>query len=477
MNPSPLHADQTSGAFSIGPNLFIDDYLITESAGLTRALHQPEKLAVPVLRRGAAWHLQPQWFMHVERDPQSGRFRTWYIVKNPGGRPAIAFAYAESEDGVSWQLPDLGLVDVDGSLHNNLIDAPQGHFGLFLVDEGPKFRDRSRRYKLAYFVHGGTRERNGASIAFSADGLRFRDYAGNPVIRESETSVPYYAPGYENTIGDILDGCWDPLRQEYLMGCKISHPGYPGQPHHHSKGWRRCVGITTSKDFVSWERPMTIITPDPGNGIEEFYGFKPSVRGNLYLGFLRVLRDDLPATPGGPVEGIGWTELLTSRDGKTWTRHQGAFIDRTITPGAWDHAMAWYADSVTLGSQEFIYYGGYSAGHKVGDREVGLARLRKNGFVSLDAGAAGGVLRTFAARFPGSALTLNAVVRGELRVRILSEDGRALEGFDWEDCRPVQGDSVAHRIEWRGRDALPDECPCRLELSLKDAACYGFDFA
>ncbi|NWG13400.1 MAG: hypothetical protein HXY20_07705 [Acidobacteria bacterium] len=29
-------------------------------------------------------------------------------------------------------------------------------------------------------------------------------------------------------------------------------------------------------------------------GIEEFYGFKPMVRGNLYLGFLRVLRDDLP---------------------------------------------------------------------------------------------------------------------------------------------------------------------------------------
>jgi len=199
------------------------------------------------------------------------------------------------------------------------------------------------------------------------------------------------------------------------------------------------------------------------------------VRGNLYLGFLRVLRDDLPATPGGPVDGIGWTELLTSRDGRDWTRHQDAFIDRDDRPGAWDHAMAWYADSLTVGEQEYIYYGGYSAGHKVGDREVGMARLRKNGFVSRDAGRAGGRLMTPPARFQGNSLTVNADVRGELRVRVLNAEGAVLPEFDWTECEPVYGDAVAHRITWRGCSCLPTTQPLYLEFALDSTDIYGFD--
>jgi hypothetical protein len=119
--------------------------------------------------------------------------------------------------------------------------------------------------------------------------------------------------------------------------------------------------MSTSRDFIAWQRPRLVVTPDPNNGVEEFHGFKPVVRGDLYLGFLRVLRDDLPATEGGPVEGIGWTELMTGRDGCDWTRHQDVFIDRQRRAGAWDHAMAWYADSVTVGDLECVYYVGYSA--------------------------------------------------------------------------------------------------------------------
>ena len=40
---------------------------------------------------------------------------------------------------IDWQLPELGLIDVDGSVANNLIDAPMGHFGLFMVDEGAAY--------------------------------------------------------------------------------------------------------------------------------------------------------------------------------------------------------------------------------------------------------------------------------------------------------------------------------------------------
>jgi len=457
-----------------GPNLFIDNFLIAESRGLTRNTHQPEKLAEPVLRKAESWHTQPQWFFEVKRNPMTGGFRVWYNLKNfmhsgPGGSgPGICYAYAESMDGISWQRPNLGLMEADGSRDNNLIDAPIGHFGLFLVDDGPDCSDPSRRYKMAYYGEG-------LCLAFSPDGFRFTEHPDNPLIRASANDIPFPEPGYENVISDIIDGCWDPLKGEYLLGCKIERSGYPGKPHHHAEGWRRCVGMSTSRDFVNWKKPQLVVVPDPNNGIEEFYGFKPIVRGNLYIGFLRVLRDDLPATPDGPVEGIGWTELMTSRDGLTWNRCQEAFIDRGTRPDSWDHAMAWYADCITVGDKDYVYYGGYSAGHKVGDREVGLAMLRKNGFVSRDAGRAGGLLKTPLAMLPGEALSINAAVRDELRVRLVDDRGQALSGFDWVDCIPVRGDSVSHPVTWRRTHSLPTSRPVSLEISLKDAELYGFD--
>jgi hypothetical protein len=452
-----------------GPHLFVDDYLIADSCGLKRTMHQPKKLPEPVLRRGESWHLQPQWLLKVVRDAHSGSFRAWYNVKNPGGSPPLCHAYSESGDGITWQHPALGLVAVAGAKKNSLIDAP-GHFGLVAVDEGPGFRDPSRRYKMAYFVQDQGSGKDGFCVAFSADGMRYRSYEHNPVL-------PQNAKDGSNVISDIVEACWDPLKGKYLLNCKLWRKGYPGKPHHADKAHRRCVATATSTDFVTWDKPRLIMRPDPHNGLEEFYGCKPIVRGNLYLGFLRVLRDDLPATPGGPVEGIGWTELATSRDGQNWTRYQEPFIDRDTRPCVWDHAMAWYADDVTVGDKEYIYYGGYSAGHKVGDREVGLAMLRKNGFVSRDAGSQRGLLRTPPVLLRGTSLTVNACVCGTMRVRLLDVTGKPIPGFDMADCRPIQGDGITLPVLWTGSLAAVKDKPVRIEFQMKDSQLYAFDVA
>ena len=452
-----------------GPALFVDDYLIEESRGLTRTTHQPRKLATPILEKRESWHQQPLFFQKVLRDPSTGRFRMWYNIKNPDGEPRVCYAYAESEDGIEWQRPNLGLVEVAGSTNNNLIDAPR-NFGLFLVDEGPVCPDPGRRYKMAYFAPG-------LGVAFSSDGMRFSEHPGNPVIPYGADDTPVYEPGYENVISDIVDGCWDPLRQQYLLACKIERGGYPGAPHHHAEGWRRTVGMSVSEDFVHWRTPWSIVLPDPDNGIEEFYGFQPMVRGNLYLGFVRVLRDDLPADGDGPVNGVGWTELITSRDGENWTRYQEPFVDRNPDPGTWDRAMAWVGDCVTVGDEEFVYFCGYSAGHKVGDRANGLARLRKDGFVSRDAGPDGGSLSTRLLNLQGAGLSVNARIDGEMQVRLLDENGAPLPGFDGTESGRIRGDSVAHRVEFDEPLAALGGRPARLEFAVKDAQLYGFELA
>ena len=455
---------------SPGPQLFVDDYLVEEGKGLVRTTHPPEKLPDPILAKAESWHLQPMFFQKVVYDDgASPRFRMWYNIKNPGAEPSVCYAYAESDDGIRWRRPRLGLVSVGDATDNNLIDAPLGEFGLFLVDDGPEFPDSARRYKMAHY------DAEGLFVAFSSDGRRFSPYPENPVIPRDSGEIPDWAPGYVNIISDIIDGCWDPLRKRYLLACKIADSGYPGKPHYHWEGWRRCVGMSVSEDFIHWRKPWLIVTPDPKNGIEEFYGFQPMVRGDLYIGFLRVLRDDLSADPGGAVRGIGWTELMTSRDGENWTRYQEKFVDRNHELGVWDHAMAWVGDCVTVGDRDYIYYCGYSAGHKVGDRQNGLAVLRRNGFVSRDAGAAGGSLLTPLVVLSGAHVMVNANIGGELRVRILNQGGNAVPGFDWADCEPIQGDSVSHSVRWKSAVASLKGRPVRLEFSLRRTQLYGFD--
>lgn len=454
--------------FSIGPNLFVDDYLVEQSIGLTRRTHQPVKLPRPALGKAEAWHTQVQWALDVDRDPQTGLFKAWYNVRNPDGQPGVVFACAESRDGISWDRPYLGLLEVGGTRRNNLIDAPLGRFGMFLVDDRMRDPDPSRRFKLAYFS-------SGLAAAFSPDGLHFTPYNGNPLLPTEYDESPPVPTGLGTVISDIVDGCWDPIKREFLLGCKAVRNGYPGKPAYNAEGYRRCVAMSASRDFIHWYRPRVIVTPDPNNGLEEFYGFEPMVRGNLYLGFIRVLRDDLSPDSTGPPLGIGWTEMITSRDGRNWTRYQEKFIDRNPNSGTWDHAIAWFADCVTVGDRDYVYYGGYSQGHKVGDRQVGLAILRKNGFVSRDAGSKGGALRTPLAQLPGDLMTVNAAVRGELKVRVINGKGRAISGYGWSDCEPIRGDSVAHPVKWKGGSALPRFERVSLEFSLRDAELYGFD--
>ena len=444
-----------------GPHLLIDDYYVDSSEGLTRTMHQPERLPQPVIAKGEVWHQQPLFFLTVQYDAPANLFKIWYNVKNPGRADCkTAYAYAESHDGVHWDRRPLGIASIEGSTDNNLFFAFGSYrFGMALFDDGERESDPARRYKMAF-------DDGGILAAFSPDGQHFTMHP-NKIADFSE-------------LGDIIDGCWDPIRERYIICAKYhSTPedGYKGGTENAKEGYRRLVGQTTSTDFINWSQPRRIVAADPEEpGVWEFYGMVPRVRGDLYLGFLRILRDDLPADSDGSVKGIGWTELCTSRDGENWTRHrERPFLDRNPQPGTWDRANAWFGDIVTVGNQEYIYYGGYSAGHKVGDRQIGLARLRRNGFVSRDAEAGEGRLVTPPLRLDGRALTVNANVRGKLRVRLLDATGRPLKGYDMGEDFAIRSDSVEHPVIFADRQSLPRHKTVRLEFILTDGELYGFD--
>ena len=125
--------------------------------------------------------------------------------------------------------------------------------------------------------------------------------------------------------------------------------------------------------------------------------------------------------------------------------------------------------------ETLIYYGGYKRGHKVNrtkERQLGLARMPRDRYVSRLAGPNVGRLLTKPLVLKARSLTVNANVRGTGRVRLLNSKRKPLDGFGWVEFK---GDSVEHKIDWTNRLSSVSGQVVRLEFQLKDCQLFGFD--
>jgi len=245
-----------------------------------------------------------------------------------------------------------------------------------------------------------------------------------------------------------------------------------------------------SKDLLNWEPLRPIIMPKVGADIEQgetqFYAMSGVItRGDLLIGLVKVLRDDLNATPGKTAKemgdmtrkaaGIGYTVLAWSRDGENWQRDHEVFIPQNPIPGSWDHANAWGDEQLVVGDETFVYYCGYAHGHKVNrfnERQFGLARMPRDRYVAREADLNEGYLITKPAILDGNTMSVNANVLGEMRVRLLNESGEPQKDFDWIN---IKGDSVAHSIAWEKDIQLLEGKKVSIEFRFKDAQLFGFD--
>jgi hypothetical protein len=435
---------------SAGVHLFLDDDLVASQRNLRRTIHPPQRLPRPIVTGKEDRCFQP--YVSVLRDPQSSRFRMWYNSAVSSTRSHVA--HLESEDGIEWIRPHRELEDPGGLAVG---------FGACVVDDGPAAADPRRRYKLAW-------ENGGLYTAFSPDGLTWTPSSDRPVLHDD--------------MGDIISLSRDPIRNRYLLLCKAhSRPedGYKGSTPNAQEGYRRLVGQSVSDDCVRWSPVRRIIAADDrDDGITEFYGIGSVIaRGELLLGTLKVLRDDLAPEPGGEPTGIGYTVLAWTRDGETWQRDREPFLDRNPVPGTWDRAMTWGDCLLPVGDEVLLYYGGYARGHKVErftERQLGVARFPQDRYVSRDAGADGGSLRTPVVVLEGAPeLLVNAEVAGELRIRLFDAAGAPIPGLDTADCAPIRGDSLRHAVAWQRPLASVAGKPVQLEFVLRDARLYAFE--
>jgi hypothetical protein len=478
--------------------LLLDDYLIASREGVRRVLHQPCKHpANPIMTGETAVEGGPRYgpvLAYILRDGATGRFRHWYrsriSYRSDGRSYSFPNLYAESEDGIHWQRPRLGLYEFEGSRDNNII-LPAGDLRGLIYEP----QDASAPWKAIWEHNSPSRcpegiDRQGCYLYTSADGLRWRP---------AQLAIPYGPRRSAGTsgdhpfplprLGDTNHVRWDPRLKTYVCDAKGTVPardggavptaGVPGGDGHH-----RFRLQMESDDLVHWSRPRVVAFPDRldfERGTIGFYGLLGTTYEGMWIGYLRAHRLD----PWKRVD----VQLVTSHDGRTWSRacDREAFLP--LGPeGSWepDYSEINHAGPLLVGDELWFFYRGSILESHRGSgpdlrKGLGLATLRRDGFASLSAGAAGGTVTTRPLTFAGRRLFVNATTQGggHLRVEVLTRDGVPVEGYGAGDSQTLPGPETATPVRWASGEIgdLPaggTPQPLRLRFHLRSADLYAF---
>lgn len=440
------------------PQLFLDNHIVDntwtlryKTQHIDRVFHAPVKHPANPLIAGNAGYTS------VAYDREAGVFHLWYQTHIAGegeARTDYAVAYARSKDGLAWELPKLGLHEWKGSKDNNIVIAGKRRAsGLFLLDVPEKDR-RGYKYLLMY------RDTDGTHLIGTHDGTHF-----DPA---SDRQIQHLHSDTQNAI------VYDPHREQYVMYCRAKAVYRAGGEEMIDTGESRRVARVTNKELWSQWSPhaANVLLPDEldtANRYHAFYGMPTTVYGGTFFGFLWPFR---------------WndrihTELAWSRDGEQFERHplRPRLIDYGPA-GSWDDEMVFASSWVEVGEEWRIYYAGWDGPHNTKERNggIGLATLRREGFVSLHGPAGGGVVCTRVIRWPGGKLLVNcAAPEGKCTVRVSGPDRKVIPGFNHADCVVFQGDQTAAEISWQ--NAKIDDLKAkdvRLEFYIENADLYSF---
>ena len=151
--------------------LFADQYLIDTLRDVRLVLHTPRDEGI-VVRFDQPWEGPFCGYCTVIQDGPT--YRLYYRGLPAAGRDGSAAevcCYAESADGLHWTKPDLGLFELAGTTHNNVVlanAAPVTHNFCPLLDTRPGV-PAEQRFKAL----GGTME-SGLVAHVSPDGIHWQ---------------------------------------------------------------------------------------------------------------------------------------------------------------------------------------------------------------------------------------------------------------------------------------------------------------
>ena len=516
--------------------LFLDNYIIDDMQGVARKLHRPVRYGDnPVLRPDRPWERKAQGVYTsggtVFFDEEDKIFKMWYRTTDQERKSVEHWkgsqddlmpeggykcGYAVSKNGVDWEKPILGQVDSFGSKENNLIppgEGGKGHIRRPNIIKDYDEPDESKRYKMVYMDEMPGEYQ--MSVGYSVDGIRWRMGAVEPI-------------GFERPVlpHGTMFGC-DPRIESYVYyhrkdGYNPEHFPYADVDGRKVRTEYGSFVRSTSADFEEWGDTKEVFRKDPYWDPPNWdpgshMGVLAAVlyTEDLYIGVLDVsvthYVEDAP--PERWETAYMWehprhtTELVISRDGESW--HRVAPHWEFLRPGMWgewDSYGVAVVKPLVVNDELLIYYTGTTIpdshglpGHHLYEEiekpggpdfnvySVGLAKMRLDGFASIDGYAPGGSWTTRPFVFDGDRLVVNVRAPeqvygpskasvGSFRAEVLDAAGAPIPGYTTDECDPLSGDQLRHTVTWRGnRDVsrLAGQ-PVRLRFNQSSAALYSF---
>jgi hypothetical protein len=478
--------------------LLVDDYHVLYRPGTRRVLHPLTRHpANPMIPTDKPWEVDgtvAYCSVHVKED---GTHQLWYQAWT--GKGPVYLCYAESQDGLVWTKPNLGLHAFEGSTDTNIVMTIT-YGGSVIFD--PRDPDPARRYKSAYW--GGRSDDNphpGTFLAFSPDGISWTKHPDNPIIRGSHGE--YIQPPFEGdpviesgtqgpplSTSDVIDLIWDSNRDVYAIYAKTWLDGPDGRMH-----WKRAVVRTESQDFKTWTKPRLVMAPDEheaiwsenetslttsggGSGGVQLHSGPAFAYRDMYFSMVQVM------DPGDT--GLMPTELALSHDGYSWRRpfRKTYFIPPLKDSESFDASLIWSnATPVFLEKETRFYYGAYGKTWNSNDvyqsSGVGLATMPRDRFAGvLPFDKVGQITMKALDLRDLKSMTVNADAgKGSVRVEVLNADGYRVRGFSKDDAVAIKGDDLDHPVAWNEKSVadLPDG-KYKLRLHLEKSEVFALSF-
>ncbi len=458
----------------VGPwQLFVDDYLVAAKKNVVRRYHPFQKHpASPVIVVDKPWEAHVVNACTVLPGADGTGFRMWYYCwtedkKTKKGRGSF-MCYAESKDGLKWEKPNLGLFewDGDGTKNNNIIpNCPHA------VMQTPWEKDPQKRYwGVGDMYHAYS----------SPDGINWKKESKESIVSGGDTSHFY----------------WDPNTK--LFRCTVKGGGNAYVSGDVSGLRRRTVGYSETADLTKFPPLRMVMAPDDADDLwcmpetvqrTHFYACPVVPYETMYLGILQIYRAE---EPEGYFHGPLWLELVSSRDGFHWLREE---VDTTVRSATalysvsrppllnigkfreFDDGMVIAHTPLRVGDELWTFYTGYDELHDLLPYKscIGLAKMRKDGFASLDADQSPGEVLTKRFEKVGGVMQVNCNARGgSIRVELLDAEGKVIPGYGREDCEPLTGDSIRGTVAWKTKKELPSGSPIRFRFVMDRARLFSF---
>lgn len=438
-------------AYPIQPGrleLLVDQSLIDELSEAAPRVHRPTPGEV-ALTCDQPWEGNTSAYFTVLFDGE--KYRAYYRGSHYDTKtrkvthPEVT-CYAESEDGVRWTKPNLGLYEFEGSKDNNIVWNGIGtHCFTPFLDSRP---DCPPEAKFKAISRGRPQAPKGLYAFQSPDGIHWKLMQEKPVITNGAFDSQNLA-------------FWDAEIGKYR------------EYHRSFIGGVRSIVTGVSDDFIHWSDPKPLAYV--GAPKEHLYtnAILPHPRArHILLGFPTRY---FPKR-GSQVEPL----LMASRDGETFYRYQEELIPVTAPQdrmGNRSNYMAWGLTPVQGNDRlEAVY--ATEAYYEGKDNRLRRFLFVKDRYAAIHSTQRGEAL-TKPLLWKGEQLTLNHVTEGALRVEVQDESGEAIAGYALEQCVPLIGDADAAVVRWENQAGEKTMKPLvgkkiRLRVVLEQSDWFGF---